>query len=55
LETLKVGGTLCTSLEALQRVCERCTDPSVPASVASSKTRERDFRDAERELDEAGV
>jgi hypothetical protein len=31
LETLRVGGTLCTSLEALQRFCERLSSGQVPA------------------------
>ena len=36
LETLRVGGTLCTSIEALQRFCERCTYAS-PAQVPALK------------------
>jgi hypothetical protein len=54
LETLRVGGTLCTSLEALQRFCERCTDPSGNQAV-TSKSREREISRAERELTEAGI
>jgi hypothetical protein len=27
LETIRVGGTLCTSIEAIQRFCERLTAP----------------------------
>lgn len=54
LETLRVGGTLCTSLEALQRFCERCTDPAAIQAV-TSKSREREIARAERELTEAGI
>jgi hypothetical protein len=28
LETLQVGGTLCTSREALQRFCDRLSEPN---------------------------
>jgi hypothetical protein len=55
LETLRVGGTLCTSLEALQRFCERCTDPSAPVSATTSKARECEIKNAERELELAGI
>ena len=55
LETIQCGGTRCTSVEALQRFFERCTDPAAPARSRTSKAYERDFAKAERELDEAGV
>ena len=55
LETIQVGGTLCTSLEALQRFCERCTDPSIRPSSPASKSREREIKKAEYELAEAGI
>jgi hypothetical protein len=55
LETLRVGGTLCTSLEALQRFCERCSDPSAAAPTTTSKSRKREIASAERELTEAGI
>jgi len=55
LETLRVGGTLCTSLEALQRFCERCTDPSIATRPSTTKARERDIAKAERELEAAGI
>ena len=55
LEVIRVGGTLCTSLEALQRFCERCTDPSSRPPSATSKSRQRAIRKAERELDAAGI
>ena len=55
LEAIQVGGTLCTSLEALQRFCERCTDPSSRPPSSTSKSREREIKKAERELDAAGI
>lgn len=55
LETIRVGGTLCTSLEALQRFCERCSDPSASVSMRTTTARERDIARAERELDRAGI
>ena len=55
LEAIQVGGTLCTSLEALQRFCERCTDPSSRPPSSTSKSREREITEAERELDAAGI
>ncbi len=33
LETVQVGGTLCTSLEALQRFCDRLTSGVVPTAA----------------------
>ncbi len=55
LETLRVGGTLCTSLEALQRFCEQCTDPASCPQSPTSKSRQRAIKKAERELDAAGI
>lgn len=55
LETIQVGGTLCTSLEALQRFCERCTDPSSRPPPSTPKSREREIKKAERELESAGI
>ena len=55
LEVIRVGGTLCTSLEALQRFCERCTDPSSRQPSSTSKSREREIKEAQRELDAAGI
>ena len=55
LETLQCGGTRCTSVEALQRFFERCTDPSAPVSATTNKAREREIAQAERELDHAGI
>lgn len=55
LEAIQVGGTLCTSLEALQRFCERCTDPSSRPPSSTSKSREREIKKAEADLAEAGI
>lgn len=55
LEGIQVGGTLCTSLEALQRFCERCTDPSSRPPSSTSQSREREIKKAEAELAEAGI
>lgn len=51
LETIRVGGTLCTSLQALQRFAERlsATDRPIP-SQEECRTRP----DVERELDRHG-
>ena len=55
LETIQCGGTRCTSIEALQRFFERCTDPSTAISSPSSKVRKREIARAEHELTEAGI
>lgn len=52
LETIKVGGTTCTSLEALQRFCDALTaqaannpmpEPVAPARKASIERAEREM------------
>ena len=55
LETIQVGGTLCTSLEALQRFCERLTDPNVQPTQRASAERQRSIRTAEKRLEEMGL
>ena len=55
LETIRVGGTLCTSIEALQRFCERLTDPHAPPASQTTAAREREAQKAERQLDEIGI
>ncbi len=55
LEAIQVGGTLCTSLQALQRFCEACTDPSSRPPSSTSKSREREIKKAEAELAKAGI
>jgi len=55
LETIRVGGTLCTSLEALQRFCNKCTSPNVAPTSRITRVRERQIREAETELARAGI
>ncbi len=68
LETLKVGGMLCTSREALQRFCDRITDqdgsdihpmPHRPSSVSQDtkdiRRRLEVIEKAEAELEAAGI
>lgn len=55
LETLRVGGTLCTSVEALQRFCERLSNPTSTTLPPTAKSRERQIAQAERELEQAGI
>ena len=42
LDTLRVGGTLCTSLEALQRFCEQCTKVAHDHALSSDTGRTLD-------------
>ena len=55
LETIQCGGTRCTSVQALQRFFERCTDPSAPPGPIATRAREREIGKAERELADAGI
>jgi hypothetical protein len=57
LETIKIGGTTCTSLEALQRFFDQLngdTAVRTPRTI-TSKSRLRQIEAAERELREAGI
>ena len=54
LETIRVGGTLCTSREAHQRFCERLSSPHESPSRPSA-TRQRSVQKAKKELDDAGI
>ena len=57
LETIRFGGTLCTSLEALQRFAERLTTADcgeTAAPVGTPARRRREIERAERELRQAG-
>lgn len=56
LETLQIGGTRCTSLEALQRFFERLTAArnGAPAPTRTSKQRQRATETANKELAESG-
>ncbi len=53
LEVIRVGGTLCTSVESLQRFCDQLTHPHAPPA-GSQPTPERAAEDAERELRDLG-
>jgi hypothetical protein len=58
LETIRVGGSLCTSLEALQRFCDRLTETdAAPARdpVRIPASRRRDAERAARFLDRIGI
>ena len=56
LETIKVGGTTCTSLEALQRFFERLSNqvPIVEVPRPTSRQRLREIQRVEKELEKAG-
>lgn len=53
LETIQVGGTKCTSAEAIQRFCERLSAPVATIPIATSIGRERSIKQALQELDAA--
>ena len=53
LEVLRVGGTLCTSVEALQRFAERCS--GIEPSARTSRQRQKQKAQAEAELTAAGI
>ncbi len=58
LETIQVGGTLCTSVEALQRFCERlsaCKKPADKAGRAACSPSRRTDEDVARRLDDIGL
>jgi hypothetical protein len=52
---LQVGGTKCTSLQALQRFFDRLTDHQATAPTPLLAHRRRAIRDAEAILDAAGI
>lgn len=54
LETVQVGGTKCTSVEALQRFCDRLSRGGAAATGARPKTDGHGGR-VDRALDEAGL
>jgi len=55
LETIRVGGTICTSTEALQRFCNALTEPDWPPPGRTNRQRQAAIDRANRELDEAGI
>ncbi len=52
LETIRVGGTLCTSVEAIQRFCDRLTNVSSDPAIERLTTA---CQRAERHLNQHGV
>ena len=54
LETLQVGGTLCTSIEALQRFFDRLSEPRQPRPNKDPH-RQRRIAAAERECNQEGI
>lgn len=55
LEIVQVGGTKCTSLEALQRFCDRLTNPTAPTTSTTPRQRQRQIDAADAELSAAGI
>ena len=55
LEAIRVGGTLCTSVEALQRFCERLSAPNGQPTAKTSPSRRAAVARADRSLDKAGL
>ena len=54
LETIQVGGTCCTSIEALQRFFDTLSEPRAPASN-KRPDRQREIETAERDCERAGI
>lgn len=56
LETIKVGGRLFTSKEAIRRFINRCSNPgSAPAASEISSHRRQEIEAANRKLDAYGI
>ena len=55
LEAIQIGGTRCTSREALARFFARLTHRDDPRDVHHSDRRQRAAMDTERELDREGL
>ena len=55
LETLKLGGRIVTSEEALQRFADRCSSADPIRKAHSSRKRRREIERAKEELDRAGI
>ena len=53
LETIRIGGALCTSEEALKRFFSRLTDPAQPATIPPAR-RQQQIAKADRDLEAAG-
>lgn len=55
LEFIQVGGTRCTSQEALQRFFDRLSENAVSPGTRSGWKRRQDTEEAARELERLGV
>jgi hypothetical protein len=55
LETVRVGGRLFTSTEAIGRFIVRCTNKDAQPIPSPSLRRQREIRDANKKLDALGV
>lgn len=55
LETIQIGGTTCTSREALQRFFDALTRSERDAKLDPRTPPDRRIEDAERECDRAGI
>jgi hypothetical protein len=54
LETIRIGGALCTSEEALKRFFARLSDPATPISSPTPAQRQKQIARADRDLEAAG-
>ncbi len=54
LETIQIGGTLCTSVESMQRFFDILSEPRQPTS-RKRPDRQRDIDAAEAECDQDGI
>jgi hypothetical protein len=55
LETIRVGGTLCTSIAALQRFFDALSDAEGKVACVPSGARQRDLQRTERQLEDEGI
>jgi hypothetical protein len=55
LEAIRVGGTLCTTIEALQRFFERLAAPRPEPQPTSGEKRQRELQQIEQELNAARI
>ena len=55
LESLKLGGRVVTSVEALQRFAERCSSVGPEHRSSPNKQSQQAFERAETELEDAGI
>ena len=55
LESLRLGGRVVTSIEALQRFAERCSTAESTAGSSTTQRRKREIERAEAALNKAGI